>query len=358
MVGMCGVGGPSRANADRRDDAPEWSRRADLGSYRREPISHVVATVSNVFMFPGQSSADAQMIRRALARHEAASCVLERARAVLDSKGLEPFTRAAGTRLESNRDVQVGVFLATQMHLATIAAEGLRAQRSLGLSLGEYSHLVHIGALTFEAALTIVSERGALYDQAPPGVMVTVLGPSRDDILRAVGQAPAGAHLSNINTPIQHVIAGDRLAVDSAARWLEDECDAHTVEIESRVPMHTPLLGDVAVRFRQTLTAAPWQQPSLAYLPNVSGIARAHASAAELVQDLTDHVTRPVHWQASIEAIASVEPDALFLEVGPGTVLHNMLGRRWLKVRRGATDAPDQAGVDGSLQAAAEALHA
>ncbi len=312
--------------------------------------------MSVVFLFPGQSSADPRMIERALDRHRAAHRLVGQAQSVLGANGLEPYLRSSGVRLESNRDVQVGVFLATQMHLAALDAEGVRARRSLGLSLGEYSHLVHIGALSFEAALALVSERGTLYDQAPPGVMVTVLGATRDEVLRAVSLAPPGVHLSNINTPTQHVIAGHRPAVEDAARWLEDEYGAQAVEIESRVPMHTPLLDEVAVRFRQPLMAAPWQRPPLPYLPNVSGVARVHASASEFVECLTDHVTRTVQWQASVEAVVAEAPDALFLEVGPGTILRNMLGRRWLNVQRASTDDSGQAGSVLAQRAGVEAL--
>ena len=34
-------------------------------------------------------------------------------------------------------------------------------------------------------------------------------------------------------------------------------------------------------------------------------------------------------------------PDATFVEVGPGRVLHNMLGRRWVAPRRACTDSGD-----------------
>ena len=63
------------------------------------------------------------------------------------------------------------VFLATQMYLAALQAEGLQPIASLGLSLGEYSHLVDIGALDLEDALDLVNERGRCYDEAPAGVM-------------------------------------------------------------------------------------------------------------------------------------------------------------------------------------------
>jgi malonyl CoA-acyl carrier protein transacylase len=60
--------------------------------------------------------------------------------------------------------------------------------------------------------------------------------------------------------------------------------------------------------------------------------------ADTFVDALTRHVTQPVRWQDSLEVLASQCPDATFVEVGPGEVLHNMLGRRWLPVRRAATD--------------------
>jgi len=56
------------------------------------------------------------------------------------------------------------------------------AGRSLGLSLGEYSHLVHIGALELDDALRLVDERGRCYDEAPPGTMATVLTVDRETV--------------------------------------------------------------------------------------------------------------------------------------------------------------------------------
>lgn len=55
------------------------------------------------------------------------------------------------------------------MHLAALEAAGVTAAASLGLSLGEYAHLVHIGALDVAAAVRLVAARGALYEAGPPG---------------------------------------------------------------------------------------------------------------------------------------------------------------------------------------------
>jgi [acyl-carrier-protein] S-malonyltransferase len=325
-------------------------------AFTAEPI----APMTCVLMFPGQSSADPQMIQRAARLHPASLEVLRRAESALGVDQIRPYTDPAGVRLRSNRDIQISVFLATQMHLAALDANGIETGRSLGLSLGEYSHLVHIGALTFEAALGLVAQRGAAYDDARPGIMVTVLGADRAQVEEAVARAgPDGdVRISNYNTPTQHVLAGTRAAVESTARWLEEECGAHTIETESRVPMHTPLLADVAERFRSCLKSAPWQRPADPYLPNVSARPHFDAGPDVFIEQLTRHVTEPVRWQDSIETVAACEPAADFVEVGPGEVLHNMLGRRWMAVRRARTDDTGGANPAEHLRRTAEGLRA
>ncbi|MGH7291916.1 MAG: ACP S-malonyltransferase, partial [Myxococcota bacterium] len=280
---------------------------------------------SCVFLFPGQSSVDVAMIARARALGPAAESVLARAEVVLGVDAIARYAGPRGVQLESNRDVQVAGFLTTQMHLHALIDSGVQTDRSLGLSLGEYSHLVHIGALTFEAALSLVDQRGRAYDQSPLGVMVTVLGVEEDEVAAAV--ALASAHgtvvISNYNTPTQHVIAGERVAVEWAASHLEEEVGARCIETESRVPMHSPLLAPVAEAFRPSLRTAPWKTSRHPYLPNVSGRVEETTTADVYVERLAAHVSEPVRWRRSIEAIATTCRDAWFVEVGPGAVVHN-----------------------------------
>ena len=175
-----------------------------------------------VFMFPGQSSADQGMIARALARDPSSRTIADRARRVLGA-GASRYLDGPRVPLETNRDVQVATFLATQMHLCALHHAGMDADVSLGLSLGEYSHLVHIRALEFEDALALVDARGRLYDESLHGVMVTVLGATEDAVARVIADAaPYGTVvISNYNTPTQHVIAGEAPAVAWAADRLE-----------------------------------------------------------------------------------------------------------------------------------------
>jgi [acyl-carrier-protein] S-malonyltransferase len=312
------------------------------------------------FLFPGQSSVSRDALMRARQAHPAAGDVAARAADVLGPDDTAAYLGGDTARLASNRDVQVVVFLASQMYLHALAAEGVTAAASLGLSLGEYSHLVHIGALTFEDALALVSARGRCYDEAPAGVMVTVLGADRDTVTRVVAEAAGRgcAVVSNFNTPTQHVLAGEAGAVTWAASILEEEHGAYTTVIEERVPMHSPLMTPVAEAFAAHLRAAPWQTPRATYLPNVSAAPLPAATPADFVAALTAHVSAPVLWDRSLDHTASAHPGATFVEVGPGGVLHNMLGRSWKPLRRARLDAPDAHEPATHFMATVEALRA
>jgi malonyl CoA-acyl carrier protein transacylase len=284
-----------------------------------------------VYVFPGQSSAQPDMIVEALRAHPAGERVRDAAHRVLGPGRAARYFDPAGTALACNRDVQIATFLATQIHLLGFAEAGVDAEASLGLSLGEYSHLVHIGALAFDDALHLVDERGRCYDDAPDGVMVTVLGADRETVAKAVAgaQALGTVVVSNVNAPTQHVIAGARMAVTLAASILENEHGAHTIEIESRVPMHSPLMIGVARAFTTALMAAPWRSPVRAYWPNATAAPLSPPTARDFVTLLARHVHEPVRWQASLDAILAAHPDAAFAEVGPGRVLTNLIARGW-----------------------------
>lgn len=323
----------------------------------RAPLTRAMAVA---FLFPGQSSVSVDALTRARRAHPAAGAVAARAARVLGPDDTAAYLDGESARLATNRDVQIVVFLASQMYLHALAAEGVTAAASLGLSLGEYSHLVHIGALTFEDALALVSARGRCYDEAPPGIMVTVLGADREAVTTVVAEAARRgcAVVSNFNTPTQHVIAGEAGAVSWAAAALEEDHGAYTTVIEERVPMHSPLMTPVAEAFAAHLRAAPWQRPSATYLPNVSAAPLADATPSDFVAALTAHVSAPVLWDRSLDHTAAAHPDAVFVEVGPGGVLHNMLGRSWKPLRRARLDAPDAHDPATHFMATVEALHA
>lgn len=296
------------------------------------------------FMFPGQSSRDPSMFERLWALDgDATAEVVTRASDVLGRDLVKHYRADNEAAFATNRDVQVGVFVASHAHLVALERAGVHADVSMGLSLGEYNHLVHAGAIAFEDALRLVDARGAAYDAGPDGAMACVF-PLPLDLLRAtVERARQGAPLEivNFNSPTQHVVAGSREAVKRACDEVE-EAGCTCVVIEDRIPMHASTFRPVAGALARTLHRARWRPPRLPYLPNVTARVEPYPSPARIAHLLTAHVFSPVRWRETIELVAERAPDVVFVEVGPRTVLYNLLSRSWKKNARFASDARHQ----------------
>jgi [acyl-carrier-protein] S-malonyltransferase len=253
--------------------------------------------------------------------------------------------------LEANRDVQVGVFLSNHLHWITLQQSTLETPFSLGLSLGEYNHLVHIGALSFEDALRLVDARGAIYEQGPRGAMAAVFPLSLREVSSVVERArPYGAiEIALYNSPTQHVLAGEHPAMDAALRILEDEFFLQGRIIEKDIPVHSAVFAPAARAFREVLQRTPWRKPHSPYLPNLTATPLEDPNPEDFIEILTQHVHRPVLWMRSIEAIIGrFGPEALLLEVGPGRVLTD-LSRRWAPCPSHSTE--NQASLSLALSA-------
>jgi len=90
-----------------------------------------------------------------------------------------------------------------------------------GHSLGEYTALVCSGAMAYEDAIKLVSERGRLMQEAVPagqGAMAAILGLEDHEVVNLCKDAAEGEVVApaNFNAPGQVVIAGDKAAVERA----------------------------------------------------------------------------------------------------------------------------------------------
>lgn len=301
--------------------------------------------MSLIWLFPGQSSRYAGMLSKiaGLAPHlpgllTQASAVLGRDLVALD-RSQAPF--------ESNRDIQVSVFLANLLAQQALECRGLRAPYSLGLSLGQYNHLVHIGALSWPEALRLVDARGQAYDRGPTGAMASIQPASYEALVEMLGQrlGTPGMHgdleIVNRNSPRQQVIAGARDAVQEACEYLEQEHYITPIVIERKIPMHASRFAPVAQAFAKTLERTSFCVPSAPLLCNTDAQLVHAPSPQELRHRLAKHVHSPVLWQKSVESIVRECPDAIMVEVGAMGVLSGLLNRRWLAVRKHKCDVKE-----------------
>lgn len=282
-----------------------------------------------IFLFPGQSSRDEAMFARL---DRCAPGAGDAAKARVEATTEKSFDGA----FASNLDIQAAVFELNVAYLCLARAAGLEADASAGLSLGEYSHLVDIGALSDSEGRDLVAERGRCYDAGPDGAMAALhpieLMQAESLVHRVceeLDDADAVA-ISNINSPSQCVVAGRR---DAVTRVLELADDIHCVLgsiIEPRIPMHVRRFMPVAAALRPRLERVRWRSPRRDYWPNVEARAIAAPAPDQIADHLARHVYERVQWRATIDALCANFGDPVFVEVGPRQVLSKMMGRRWI----------------------------
>jgi [acyl-carrier-protein] S-malonyltransferase len=299
--------------------------------------------MKTVFMFPGQSSRYPQMFDKLVSMAPQNQIILEQASSILGRNlGQHYSNDNPATIFATNRDVQIGVFLANHMSLQILQDRGIEADLSLGLSLGEWNHLVHIGALTFEQALPAIEERGLAYDAGPRGAMASFFPVSIEELQPIVEQARSFGLLEivNLNSPRQYVLAGEMTALQEAIRLADDELYIEGVIIERQVPMHASVFGSVGQRFRKCLQKLPFVQPKKPYIPNRLAKLINSPTSETFIDLLATHVHHPVLWRASIDMLMEQFEDLVFVEVGVKAVLHNLFDRKWHKgVKKFKTDS-------------------
>jgi [acyl-carrier-protein] S-malonyltransferase len=310
-----------------------------------------------IFLFPGQSSRDAAMFARLDAAAPGAGTAAH-------GRSHSALGAAPGAQWATNAEVQVSVLESTFEYLRLARESGLEPVASAGLSLGEYAHLVEIGALDQMSARALVLARGRAYDGGPSGVMAavhpldaTIVEQLAREISAAAGD-PYAVTVSNYNSPTQCVVAGDPGAVAELLRRAEEEHFAGGQVIEQRIPMHTARFATVVERFRPALERAPWRTPHAEYWPNVDAAPLTAATPGEIIDRLARHVHEPVRWRQTIDAFLARHADPVFVEVGPLQVLTRMLSRRWIgSAQAFALDLMDDASAP-AFAARLEEIHA
>ncbi len=190
--------------------------------------------------------------------------------------------------------------------LRSVAGDAVEPSVMAGHSLGEYAALVAAGALAFEDAVALVSERGRLMGALGRGSMLaTTL-----DLSSAM--ALADKHYCGIggcNLPEQTVVAGEDEDLDALAADLSEQHPSkRAVKLNTEGAFHTHLMVPAAQQFRAVLERTPFAAPRVTVLSNYTG--EAHASEAEAIRSrLFFQLFNPVRWVACMNTAIDLGVD-------------------------------------------------
>jgi [acyl-carrier-protein] S-malonyltransferase len=259
-----------------------------------------------------------------------ARAVFDRADAALGEKLSELCFEGPEDSLRLTANTQPAI-LVTSVAAHAVLASRLPSPPAFvaGHSLGEWSALAAIGAITLEDAVRAVRQRGTFMQEAVPagqGAMAAILGLAPEQVKQACEESAQGDVVApaNYNSPEQTVIAGSAAAVERASSRCKELGAKRTVPLPVSAPFHCALMRPVQPRLAAVLEGVKVAPLSVPVVTNVE--ARPNADASRVKALLVDQVVAPVRWIESVQAMRAAGV-ARFVEVGPGKVLSGLVRR-------------------------------
>jgi [acyl-carrier-protein] S-malonyltransferase len=279
-----------------------------------------------VLLFPGQGSQKPGMAKDVVEAYSAARDVFDRVDAAL---GVELSTlcfQGPAEELTLTHNAQPALLAhGAAVWAATRDLIGASVVAAAGHSLGEFTAYHAAESLSVEDAAKIVRRRGELMYESGvkrPGAMAAILGETNRPIEAICADASSEAGLvvpANFNCPGQLVISGEEAGVERAMALCKDAGAKRAIRLNVSGAFHSPLMETAAAGLAQALDSASFDNPHFAVYANVNGEAVMQASRAK--QLLLEQLSKPVRWTEEVQAIAARYPEALYVEMGPGSVL-------------------------------------
>lgn len=280
-------------------------------------------------LFTGQGAQSPGMGRDFAASSAAAAEVYEQANAIVGYDLRSICFDGPAEKLEQT-DIQQPAIFTTSVAIWRALHDGADVVESpaamAGLSLGEYTALYAAGAVSFEDALRLVKRRGELMQMAAtqqPSGMVSAMGLDSETIDRICREASSAGLIgpANYNCPGQIVVSGSKPACEAAAKLIE-AAGGRAIPLKVAGAFHSALMKPAADGLGEMLASTVFHSPRTPVLANVN--CEFHADADNIRRWLTDQLTCPVRWQASMERLIA-EGVERFIEIGPGRVLTGLM---------------------------------
>ena len=200
-----------------------------------------------------------------------------------------------------------------------------------GHSLGEFTAYHAADTVSLPGAARLVRRRGELmFDTGVkrPGTMAAILGTTSTTIDEICKRATKEAGLvvpANYNTDEQTVISGEIAGVERAMELAKEAGAKRAIRLPVSGAFHSPLMEPAIVGLTDAIATSAFTDPNFPVFSNVT--ADASTTAVDAKDLLLRQLTSPVRWSTEIRNIAGHFPDALYVEMGPGSVLTGLMGR-------------------------------
>jgi [acyl-carrier-protein] S-malonyltransferase len=288
--------------------------------------------VDIVLLFPGQGSQKPGMGKDLAESFPVAKGVFGEVDAALGTNLSRLCFEGPADELTATRNAQPALF-AHGAAVWALTKEVLwpHVRAAAGHSLGEFTAYHAADAVSLPGAAKLVRRRGELMFEtgtSRPGTMAAILGTTSTPIEEICARASKEKGLvvpANFNTDEQVVISGEIAGVERAMELAMEAGAKRAVKLPVSGAFHSPLMEPAVVGLTDVIATSAFTDPAFPVFSNVT--ADASTTAVDGKDLLLRQLTSPVRWSNEMRNIAGHFPDALYVEMGPGSVLTGLMGR-------------------------------
>lgn len=281
---------------------------------------------SLAFVFPGQGAQYEGMGRELYESFPVVKEWMDRAAAAADFDLLRLLFHDKEENLQKTRWQQPAMFAMEHAMGRYLMSLGIHPVAMAGHSLGELTALCLAGVYSPEDGFGIVNKRAICMDKAAamhvdPGVMAATDAPL--GLLKEMIQGRDDIHIGNINSPNQIVLSGKTEAVRDFGKRLK-EVGHRTTFLRVSMAFHSPIMKVIHDELEAYLAGIPFHPPKIPVLSNTT-MALYPSDPDEIRLILMNHLESTVNWMNNVQSLWNDHGARLFLEIGPGEVLSDLI---------------------------------